>query len=250
MTSSAQKLSDDFKVIKRLVADVPILFHIDLLQLGKIADPSDRDAFCAAYHALLEEVFGGQTYLIPTFNYEDCRSGRYDVETTPSEVGALTDYYRGQYPTLRTRTPVFHFCVRHNRGFSLNTHTNCFDEGSTFGELASADGAIVFLGAPLSANTFIHHVEEICDVPYRVHKIFPGQVTWQGGSLDTALTYRVRPLDGTVQYAWERIEMDLLQNGLMKEVPAGEGRALIFKAQELRSYWTQQLRLNPYALLL
>ena len=68
MTSSAQKLSDDFKVIKRLVADVPILFHIDLLQLGKIADPSDRDAFCAAYHALLEEVFGGQTYLIPTFN--------------------------------------------------------------------------------------------------------------------------------------------------------------------------------------
>ncbi len=111
------------------------------------------------------------------FNYEYCRSGFYDVEHAPNKVGALTDYYRRKYPDCRTHTPVFHFCVRHNRQFSLETQTNAT---STFSVLADADGVVLFFWLLCVSSTFVHYAEEISDVPYRSHKIFPRDVVWRG----------------------------------------------------------------------
>ena len=250
MNIQPQILERDLAAIRDQLGKSPILLHTDLLQMGLIADPLDRFSFCAAYERVLEKVLGTQTYLIPTFNYEYCRSGLYDVRSSPSEVGALTDYYRQQYPECRTHTPVFHFCIRHNQAFRLNTHQSCFDAASTFGELAEAEGAVLFLGAPLSANTFVHHAEELCDVPYRFHKLFPGQVLWNNTSTPTQLTYRVRPLTDSRPYAWGRIEGELLAQGLLQEAPIGKGRALFFRAHELRHYWMRQLSKDPHALLL
>jgi len=249
MQISPNKLRDDLKTIQKKISSGPVLLHTDLLQIGLVADPSNRTQFCMTYEAILDEVFGQQGYLIPTFNYDYCRTAVYDVVETPSEVGALTDYYRRNYPGCRTRTPIFHFCIRHHRGFTLETHTNCFDDQSTFGELVRAGGAVLFLGAPLNANTFVHHVEELSKVPYRFHKTFSGTVVWGQTSYPTQLTYRVRPMDGSVQYRWDRIEAQLLDKQIVHSFPAGRGRALFFTASKLQAYWLRQLQADPRALI-
>ncbi len=126
---------------------------------------------------------------------------------------------------------------------------NCFGANSTFGQLADAEGAVLFLGAPLSANTFVHHVEEMADVPYRFHKVFPGQIVNGDTTTPIQLTYRVKPQQGSRPYAWDRIEQELLANGLLHRAPIGQGIALYFRARPLRDYWMQQLSNDPYALL-
>ncbi len=250
MRIRSEQLCGDLQAIQGSIGEVPVLIHTDLLRVGMIADPADRDSFCAAYAQVLDEVFGHQSYLIPTFNYDYCRSGTYDIEHTPSEVGALTDYYRRYFSNHRTHTPVFHFCIQNNRDFTMQTRTNCFDQQSTFGELVAADGVVLFLGAPLSANTFVHHVEEICDVPYRTHKQFSGHIIRNGVSQPANLTYRVRPLDGSVQYDWDRIEIELTEEGILKKAVVGATQALFFQARQLRDYWSRQIQANPRALLI
>ncbi len=94
----------ELKTIQKQLGEVPILLHTDLLRIGMIADPADREAFCKAYEEVLEEVFGGQTYLLPTFNYDYCQTGIYDVKHCPSQVG-------GPYRILSTalsRLPYSH----------------------------------------------------------------------------------------------------------------------------------------------
>ena len=229
----------------------PLLLHCDLFQCGIWRGLSDRQQACQIGEDLLLHALNGRTALIPTFNYSFCKTGVYDVEHCPSQVGALSDYLRQKYCETRTQTPVFHFCQLNRPSFSLAAVNNCFGGASTFAELIKQDGAIGFLGDSLSSNTFIHHVEEAANVSYRFHKQFSGVVKYQGQSTPITLTYRVRPLDKdrSVTYDWKRLESDLRIAGILQSSPVGMGLFHSFQAATLMQYWSEQLLRDPHYLL-
>lgn len=251
LTIPRSLLIDQLQTAFASIGQGPILLHSDIFRIGIIDHVKDRQSICADYEQVIQQVLGARTLLIPTFNYDFCRDGIYDVQNSPSQVGALTDYYRCQgYP--RTRTPVFNFCVVNNQGFSLREVENCFGVASTFGELVRQDAVIVFLGAPLSSITFLHHVEEVNDISYRFHKVFEGVVVDAGVRTAVKLVYRVRPLDppDAVVYDWARLQADLEDSGFLRRYSVGNGVLLVLRAREVLAHWSASIQEKERYLLL
>jgi aminoglycoside N3'-acetyltransferase len=84
---------------------------------------------------------------------------------------------------------------------------DCFGERSVFAYLLEADAHCVGLGT--SSCTFIHHVEQREQVPYRYFKHFPGVVIHDSGQSLVTARYYVRPLksefDATVDPLWRAL---------------------------------------------
>jgi len=229
----------------------PLLLHTDLFRCGIWQGINNRQQAYLLGEELLLYALNGRTALIPTFNYDFCRTGVYDVDQCSSQVGALSNYLRQKYRNTRTQTPVFHFCQLNTPTFSLSAASNCFGDTSTFAELVAQEGSIGFLGASFSSNTFLHHVEELADVGYRQHKLFPGTVKNKDRTTPVTLTYRVRPLDppDSVVYDWERLESDLHKQGILRATQLGTVRFQTLRASSLLEFWLQQLRRDPLYLL-
>jgi aminoglycoside N3'-acetyltransferase len=235
--------------VSKIKSDV-IVFHTDLMEVGIIDQVKPREQLLADYWSVIEEVVGDRCLLFPTFNYGFCRDGIYDVATAPAEVGVLNEYIRALNPDQRTRTPVFNYCILNNKDFSFSAVDNPFSVESTFGELAAKKARIVFFGAHLDGNTFIHHVEEVMNIGYRYIKPFPGEIIEPDGSRkQITLRYRVRPLDGGLLYDWDRLKVELESEGLLYIFPLGHGHLMHYRADQLFEYWCAKLREGEMYLL-
>jgi len=233
----------------RIESDV-IVFHTDLMEVGIIDQVKPREQLLSDYWSVIQEIAGERCLLFPTFNYGFCRNGIYEVETAPAEVGVLNEYVRKLNPKQRTRTPVFNYCILNNKRFSYSAVDNPFSIESTFGELVANNAQIVFFGAHLDGNTFIHHVEEVMNIGYRYIKPFPGEIIEPDGSRkQITLQYRVRPLDGNLLYDWARLEMELEAEGLLLIYPLGHGHLMHFRADLLLENWCAKLREEEMYLL-
>ncbi len=246
---SEQTLLGGFQGAFRALGAGPVLVHSDLFQVGMPAECSGKEAICRRYSEVLHAVVGQRCVLFPTFNYSFCSRGVYDVQGSPSEVGVFSEYLRQRYPRCRTRTPVFNFCVLNNDGFSLEPADNCFGTASTFGELVQKNGWILFLGAPFSSNTFIHHIEELAEITYRRHMVFTGKIIDGMYERPVELTYRVRPLGDAVVYDWDRLERDLDHQGLLWRGVVGNASCVAFRARAVLDYWLERLKYNERFLL-
>jgi len=227
-----------------------VILHSDILRIGFIDKLKSREEICADYLQVLTEVFAGRPLLIPSFNYDYCRSGKYDRRNSPSQVGALTDYCRARYWHLRTLTPVFNFVVFNGDDFPMGPTANPFAEESSFGQLLRRNGLILFLGARLEANTFLHYVEECHQVGYRYLKKFPGEIIDGDSRQQFLLEFRVRPLiENSAEYDWPRLTADLSREGLLLEFKVGNGTLLAHRSGDLYQFWSLRLQQDEFYFL-
>lgn len=225
-----------------LPQDAPLLIHSDLLRVGVpdgIADPATQ---CERWLEILLDAAGGRPLLIPTFNYDYCRTRQFDPVADGAQVGALGRYCVTRFPHNRTRTPVFNFCVFNNDGFRLEPVANPFGDTSIFADFHRRNGAIVFLGVGMIANTFIHYVEEELDIGYRYDKPFPGAVIHNGTSVPLDFHFRVRPRTaGAVEYGLLG-EDDMAAAGMLRQAPVGLSSAMMVRAADYVSVIGQAMR--------
>ena len=227
-----------------------VALHTDVAKIGIIDHIKSREQMLSDYLSVILETCEGRELLFPTFNYDFCQTGLYNVKSDPCQVGVLNEYVRQLHPNQRTLTPVFNFCVLNNRDFSLEPVDNPFSAQSTFGELVEYRSVVIFFGADFSSNTFIHHVEEIMDIGYRYIKPFPGTINLDGDRRRIVVQYRVRPLvNGAVDYDWDRLYGDLVANGILHGFPLGNGCLLGYRADHLLEYWSAKLQEDEFYLL-
>jgi aminoglycoside 3-N-acetyltransferase len=227
-----------------------VVIHTDLMKVGIIDRVKPREQLLADHWSVIQEVASDRCLLFPTFNYSFCSDGIYDVKTAPAEVGVLNEYVRQLHPNLRTRTPVFNFCILNNIGFSQSAVENPFSHESTFAEIVKFRAQILFYGSGLHGNTFIHHVEELMNIGYRYIKLFPGEIVEPDGSRQQlTLKYRVRPLEGGVTYDWDLLEAELESQGILKKYPLGNGHLMHYRVNSLLEYWRDKLHEDELYLL-
>lgn len=247
------QISKELKSAFQTINGYPLMLHTDISRIGVIDSVKSRESSLNDYFSILLEILNGTPLLIPTFNYGFLKTGIYDVEHDPCEVGVLNEYFRKQFIAFRTQTPVFNFCLINAVDFSLEPANNMFGKTSTFAELVKNNGFVGFLGAPLSSNTFLHHVEERINVGYRYLKVFSGVIQNQEIKKPLKIAYRTHPfIDGEVKkyyFDWPRLERDLIQKGILKIFPIGLGKFLVYRAQDLLAYWQQQLENDELYLL-
>jgi aminoglycoside 3-N-acetyltransferase len=134
--------------------------------------------------SFLSAVGASGTVLLPLFNFQFTTGVAFDIRTTPSEMGALTEVGRLHPAAVRTGHPIYSFAAigAGAADFAGIDNVSGYAEDSPFGILRRRDGKIAVLDLEdQNSMTFYHHVEEIKRVPYRYFKSFRGDYTDFGG---------------------------------------------------------------------
>jgi aminoglycoside N3'-acetyltransferase len=229
--SSAEAIVALRTALREVPPTAPLLIHTDLMRLGMPDGRMKRDEIAEGWLEIFRTAADGRTVLIPTFNYDFTRTRLYDPAAAPGQVGSLSVHCARHYAARRTLTPIFNFCVFGEAAFDLGPVAHPFSAESAFGTLLRRDGAILFLGADMIANTFVHYVECAAEIGYRYLKRFPGTVVRDGRPEPIDFRFPVRPLaPGAVAYG-DLGEADLRTAGLLPEFPIGLGRGLLVGAR-------------------
>ena len=143
------------------------------------------------------------TLLLPLFNFDFTTGIGFDIRTTRSQMGALTEAARLHPRARRTAHPIYSFAVigAQAERFAALRNVSGYAEDGPFGQLKVLGGKIAVLDLPdQHSMTFYHHVEETLGVDYRYFKDFTAPYTDQTGET-RARTYKlfVRDLERGVK---------------------------------------------------
>lgn len=155
------------------LADVrlPIRTHGVLLVHASLRSLAGVDALTVI--AWLRGQLGADgTLVLPTLTYSaTLKAGlAFDVRTTPSDVGALSECFRGLPGVVRSLHPTHSVAAIGPRTAELVQHHHLDREpcgpNSPFTLLPRLDAQILMLGCGLAANTTMHAVEAVTPPPY------------------------------------------------------------------------------------
>ncbi len=150
-----------------------VMVHSALRSLGPVAGGADTiiDAF-------LDAVGPEGTVLFPTFNFNAWTEHHYwDVDETPSEMGAMSEVARARRGARRTPHPIYSFAALGARAdeFAACEDIEAYGDNSVFALFHRLDGLIVSLGLFFNTTFSLHHyVERVVGCDYRRTKVFGG----------------------------------------------------------------------------
>jgi aminoglycoside 3-N-acetyltransferase len=180
--------------------------------------------------SFIEAVGPEGTLLFPLFNFDFCWGKSFDMRTSKSSMGALTEAARLRTDSVRTGHPVYSFAVlgRLKEKFRGLNNLTAYGAGSPFDMVHSMRGYIAVLDLPDQASmTFYHHVEEMEKIPYRYQKKFRCSYTDLEGHEEMREYFmNVRDLDAGVCTHVEPTGDELWSKGLYKGFRVGEESGL------------------------
>lgn len=168
------------------------------------------------------------TLLLPLFNFDFAAGAPFDIRTTPSKMGALTEAGRLNVDAVRTGHPIYSFAAigAHADQFRGVTNYSGYGTDSPFGILHRLGGSIAILDlSDQESMTFYHYVEESLDVPYRYHKAFEGDYT-DGLGRTSRRTFGLFVRDRGIETAVDPMGERLWEMGLYTGCRHGQGAGL------------------------
>jgi len=209
--------------------------------------------------SFLEALGPDGTLLLPLFNFDFASGVPFDIRSTPSRMGALTEAGRIRPEAVRTGHPIYSFAVLGNARERFRGLDNFSGYGtdSPFAILHEAGGKIAVLDTPdHNGMTFYHYVEESKSVDYRFHKRFSGLYTDFHGvarnrtyglfvrKIDQGVVSRVDPMGEVLWakslYCGDRpgtgsglrvIEASKLYDEVASVIDQGKARGLLYEIQ-------------------
>jgi len=180
--------------------------------------------------SLRQAVGDTGTLLFPLFNFGFAQGEPFDIRSTPSAMGVLTEAARCHPEAVRTGHPIYSFAVLGplSERFKGIENFSGYGPDSPFAILKELGGKIGVLDLPdQNSMTFYHHVEEMEHVPYRHYKEFSGLCTDRDG-LQSERTFSlfVRNLERGVVTDVDPMGERLWQLGLYSGDRPGEGFGL------------------------
>jgi aminoglycoside 3-N-acetyltransferase len=194
--------------------------------------------------------------MLPTFSYSFCRGEDFDVDSSPSTVGALSEAFRRREGVWRSADPLFSVAVLGDlpSGWEAQlrepSDTDSFGERSVFALLCELDAKILFLGADFRSCTLVHYVEQQARVPYRYTKVFRGDVTAGGRTTPVTAGFYVRRLDEDVVNELAPLREALIADGSAVTAAIDDGpKLLLTNARGVVRVARRELAANPDFLL-
>lgn len=127
--------------------------------------------------SLISAVGDKGTLLLPLFNFGFTTGEPFDIRSSPSQMGALTEAARLRTNAVRTGHPIYSFAAigANSHWFEGRENFSGYGGDSPFADLRDKGGKIAVIDLPdQNSMTFYHYVEEQQNVPYRHHKVFRG----------------------------------------------------------------------------
>lgn len=226
-----------------------VMMHSSLSHCGTVEGGADT-----VVDAAIEWV-GAGTLAMPTHTY--CypnaagQAPLFDVATTPSLTGAITETFRRRDGVRRSVHPTHALSVRGPMAGELTSgheqcHTPC-GAGTPYAWLVDHDAAVVMFGVTLNTYTLFHTAEDAADVPYLYERV-PSRL-------------RYRAIDGAErELLMQRQDMHVLRRfaeraawlearGLLRRTRLGRGELLVLpSAAQVHAAIVAELARDPWFL--
>jgi aminoglycoside 3-N-acetyltransferase len=214
-----------------IAAGDAVLIHSSFKSVGKVEGGPE-----GLIAALSECVGPDGTLIFPTFNFGFCGGEPFDVRSTPSHMGVLSETARLDPRSTRVAHPIYSFAVIGRRADEAGAICNvsCYGADSLFGKLVEWDGKIAIVGLPYNNSmTFFHHVEEMLGCGYRYMKAFEGTVVDAfGRSATRTVTMFVRNVDAGVVTAVDPMGAVLEREGVVTLSRVGGADVKVMRARD------------------
>lgn len=208
-----------------------VLLHSNIsrtLRALKRVEPGATPAMLL--QSFLDAVGPKGTLLLPLFNFEFTEGKPFDIRSTPSHMGALTEAGRSHPDAVRTGHPIYSFAVIGHYAplFTGVNNRSGYGEDSPFALLRRLHGKIAVLDLEdQHSMTFYHHVEEMRRVSYRYFKDFTGPyVNADGVTTEQTYSLFVRDLEAGVLTDVNAMGELLWEQGLYRGDRPGVGSGL------------------------
>lgn len=223
-----------------------LLIHSSMKAIGVVEGGADT-----VLNALAHCVRDG-LLLLPTHTWQEWNNpeGVFDPDREPTCVGLLTELFRRRPSVVRSWHPT-HSMAGLGAGAAAflageeRTGTPCPRDGC-WGRLPDAGAHILFLGAPLSTNTFLHSMEEWYAIPDRLAaQPTHFRIRTPDGALLDCPQFRHHSSLGDVSRFYDKIEPELLRLGIAREGRVGDARAVLCDARAMAELVGRHLRRDP-----
>ena len=231
----------------------PLLVHADVMKMASFVGPyQGKETFLQSHWDLLRELAQGRPIWLPSYNYDFPKTGIFDVQRCPSQVGALSEFVRRRHAHWRTNVPVYSIVgtgppptyPQEDIFYPFGTH-------SAFEQLLTQDGQLLFYGAKYRTNTYGHYLEHLGNnLHYRYAKRFSGQlVTKDNKSQPVSVEYHCRPQGRSMDYGFDRVLGDLHREGIAKVLSSENSPVILIHGKSMADYCLARFKNDPYYLL-
>ncbi len=227
-----------------------LLVHSSLKSIGRVEGGAD-----VVIDALLEVLTQAGTLLMPSFQngsefYLVDRGCRFDVRSSPSECGIITEIFRKRPGVIRSLSPTH--CTAGIGPLAenmLSGHDKCrisVGLGSPYHRLAESGGKILLLGVTHSANTSLHFIENTNGAPTICRKeYYPTVIDGNG----TEITVPTLPHMPGLPRNYLKVEQLLCQEGIQADGAIGAAEARLVQAQPMADLIGEKIRKHPLFLI-
>lgn len=182
--NTTQQIASDARALGVRPGSV-LLVHSSLRSLGQ-KDIRPQEVI----DGLLLALGDHGTLVFPALSYLHCgpaHSLTFDVRNTPSNVGALPEYFRTDMPGVRRSLCPTHSCcaVGEKRDAVVGEHhldDTPAGAHSPFRRVMELDGSVLFLGCGTNCNTSMHAVEELSRPDYLFEACYTYTMIREDGS--------------------------------------------------------------------
>lgn len=226
-----------------------MLVHSSLSSFGHVEGGADT-----VIAALLDTVGVAGTVLVPTLTGSELLNAQnppvFDPDMTPCWTGRIPETFRQHPRALRSLHPTHSVAAIGARAQELlagheYSITPCGPD-SPYGRLAAGGGYILLLGVTHSANTTLHHVEELVGARYHMQ---PGLVAARvivDGQPQT-IHLMLHRYGATRNFG--RLEPVYREQGIQRDGRIGRAHVRLLDARRLVEVTRQALLQDPAILL-
>ncbi len=206
---------------------------------------------------LLEEIWKTlrkldvPTLCVPTFTFSFPNGQDYDVETSPTRMGALNEFVRRLPEATRSQDPIMSVALV-GKEHELVTQIGKYScgPGCTYDLLHRRGQGVkfLFLGVRcFECFTFTHFVESEQAVPYRYHRPFSGQIMGGGKSWQDTYFHYAR-YNGVKATPEDKFEQYLESTGRLQKQRLGDGWISLVDEPDGYDAMRECLDQNPFYL--
>ena len=227
-----------------------VLVHSDIT-FGFEVPFINRNMFIESHINKIIEITDNKKLFFPTFNYDFCKTGIYDLKNDKSKLGVISEYYRITFSEWRTKVPIFNFSgIGTMPDLNISNTYDPFGIDSLFGFLYKNNGLLLHYGSNFNTTTLIHYAERLSEnLIYRYDKNFIGNVIFDTSIYKIELLYHVWPRNLDLKYDWRRIEDDLTTNHILYKFQHGKTIISFALITNIVNYWLKNLNSDPFYFL-
>ncbi|MGC8934693.1 MAG: AAC(3) family N-acetyltransferase [Thermoproteota archaeon] len=227
-----------------------VLVHSSLSSFGYVEGGAET-----VISALMKAVSNSGALLMPSFpsgsEYELARRGIiFDVATTPSEMGLITEVFRKRKDVRRSLSSTHSLAGWGKKSEKiLENHEKCnvtCGPGSPFEKICQMGGKILLIGVDHTVNTTLHYVENVNGAP-----------TLSSFQFDTyVIDYSKRKIKIPIYphlpglpRAYQRVEPILVENKIQLSTKIGSSIIRLIDAFKMNETIGSIIRRNPLFLI-